>query len=503
MKFAEVNNTQSPIVMHSPADIPLFAIVDSLLPSQRKAYDKLLVLLDDNTSSRCCLVTGRPGTGKTLITTALAHQYFFEVCNYNRTGNLPKKQPKHFFFLNGADVSTILSSLWVIAKELWDIKAFDWPIGLTEANMLTQLTTCLNNTTDWVLIVDNLQDKEAFNYYCGQLRHGIIIVTSASITDLGDALPGFTYTSIEVKLVSPAYSLGFIAYWQKQALVSPRGLSVFNPPSPPRYLAEYLIGPGIHSELGRQLITLLANTPFELRQAALYMSRNNCAPAQYLELCKKRLDGLTQNSNAERPVALAITWADIQRADQATSDLLVLLAFWGNSEIPALLIDETPQDCLTVDLKEAIRKNRSWLTFNNLGLYYGLVKYNPATESLCLSPAACDMIRAETPLEKQKEMAGVACKLLAAFVNEYPPDSPYHWPRYPPLRPLVLGLLTKQLETLLAGENLSAAIEFLKAFNVFEESQGILSADIRRRYISQAIKRLVARLGGVLNIPGD
>jgi hypothetical protein len=472
------------IAMDNPLNLLLPGILRSLLSSQRRPYKQLLKTIEKATAPTLCVLNGMSGTGKTMIVAGLAYEYTIRQHRKNFYKGLPSyTNLESFLWVNGTQADTILASLCFISNEFAGIGAFELPLDLKENEIVSRLIDYLNTSTNWVLIVDNLQDREAFLKYFGDLKQGKIIVTTDMwINDSTDEssfkLPNFLYSEIKVKCPGIEHSLGFLAYQQRKAeakLFKPDTALKFNIGARPNYSQEYARRPDLSCESGVKLAEILGCCPSELQQAALYMARNQVSSLEYLGLYKKRLAELVAAGN-DYPnfAATSLTWRKIQETDKATADLLKLLAFCGNGAMPYDFLRHTGRHLLPGTIDQAIKENTNWLAFQNLGFYYDLIKYNPDTESLFLKPEARAVIVFETSDEETREGYLVVSNIFSAFVDENPPTNNYHWRSYTALRSAIEeNPAFWDFHYLLDNPKLQkSVINVIGKFAIFQEIQG-------------------------------
>jgi tetratricopeptide (TPR) repeat protein len=228
--------------------------------------------------------------------------------------------------------------------------------------VLSAVKRWLATHTDWLLILDNVEDPAIIAEFLPRHNQGNILITTRLHT------LGTLADSIEVEKMGYEEAVQFLLR---------RSRSVRNVSAEERALVE-------------TIVKALDALPLALDQAGAYMEENSCSFQDYLALYHSRRLELLQIRSilpTDHPQSVVATWSlsfeQIERIDPAAADLLRLISFLDSAAIPeALIIEGAPE---FGPLLEPIATDRLLLNKSLSVLRrYSLVKRNALTSELSI-----------------------------------------------------------------------------------------------------------------------
>lgn len=228
--------------------------------------------------------------------------------------------------------------------------------------VLSAVKRWLGTHTDWLLILDNVEDPTMIAEFLPRHNQGNVLITTRLHT------LGTIADSIEVEKMGHEDAIQFLLR---------RSRSARNVSTEERALVE-------------TIVNALDALPLALDQAGAYMEENCCSFQDYLALYHSRRLELLQIRSmlpADHPQSVVATWSlsfeQVERIDPAAADLLRLISFLDSAAIPeALIIEGAPE---LGPLLEPVATDRLLLNKSLSVLRrYSLVKRNPVTSELSI-----------------------------------------------------------------------------------------------------------------------
>ncbi|MEM6427759.1 MAG: tetratricopeptide repeat protein [Deinococcota bacterium] len=275
------------------------------------------------------VVHGLGGIGKTQL--ALEYCYRCE----DKTEGYPTYQ--HVWWIDAETDTSITAGLAALAVAL-DYKAED-------AQELIQMAQAwLSQHDDWLLVFDNVENRESIEGFLPKSKHGHVLITSRASN-----WHGVVNADLPMQVWDEEEALAFLRKRLK------------------RDDADY-------AELAEELGYL----PLSLAHAASYMDSNGCSVAEYLQLyCDYRADLNEENNplhgydkSVQAAVLLSVDLLHKQDKQPALA-LLYMCAFLAPNGIPETLFGnhvEVLPEVLQKAMQSPIKAQRCWKDLLNLSL---------------------------------------------------------------------------------------------------------------------------------------
>jgi hypothetical protein len=230
----------------------------------------------------------------------------------------------------------------------------------------------LSTHSRWLLIWDNLEDRELLRRYLPVGHQGKVLITTQRQA-LGALIQG-------LELPSMTQEEGVLFLLRRAKMIGPRASN-----EQIRQVAQRL---PVEYAAAMELVQVMGGLPLALDQAGAYIEETGCGLAAYLQLYKRQSKQLLERrgtSVEEHPQSTVATfelaYQRVEELDPAAAELLCLCAFLHPDDIPEELI-EARAECLEEPLRHVVKDlyqfNQAIATLRTLSL----VRRSPGTRAL-------------------------------------------------------------------------------------------------------------------------
>jgi transcriptional regulator with XRE-family HTH domain len=299
-------------------------------------------------------VHGLGGIGKTQLAIEYAYRYALEYATV--------------LWIQAESVENITTSFLAIAAFLQLPECQD----SRPQHAIAAVQRWLSTHSRWLLIWDNLEDRELLRRYLPVGHQGKVLITTQRQA-LGALIQG-------LELPSMTQEEGVLFLLRRAKMIGPRASN-----EQIRQVAQRL---PVEYAAAMELVQVMGGLPLALDQAGAYIEETGCGLAAYLQLYKRQSKQLLERrgtSVEEHPQSTVATfelaYQRVEELDPAAAELLCLCAFLHPDDIPEELI-EARAECLEEPLRHVVKDlyqfNQAIATLRTLSL----VRRSPGTRAL-------------------------------------------------------------------------------------------------------------------------
>lgn len=354
-----------------------------------------------------CALSGMGGIGKTQTALEYAYHYFQDYAAV--------------FWVNAETRESMIASFAAIAKVL----SLPQRAESQPCTIITAVREWLNSHSDWLMILDTVEDVQLIKPSLPSARQGTLLFTTRLHT------LGTLASMIELDRLSTPESTELLL--RRMHHLDER--HTFKQLSPDT------------EALAQTLADLMDGLPLALDQAGAYLQQTQCNLREFLRLfeaCPVQLLN-ERDVHVDHPFSVARTFAlafeQLQKEQPVAAQLLVLCCFLAPDEIPEVLFTEHTKD-LGLPLYEAVNHPlRMNALFKEL-LAHSLIRRHPHRRTISVHRLVQVVLQKRLPETEQREWNERVIRLLDRAVQADPDQPPgEQGPLYELLLPHVLHCL--------------------------------------------------------------
>ena len=264
-----------------------------------------------------------------------------------------------------------------------------------QSSIIRAVKNWLNASSDWLLILDNVEDLDMIREFLPERSTGHILLTTREYAMSGKA------QRIRLEPMEPQEGSLLLL---RRADIIPQNATLESASEADRTQAE-------------EIVQIMGGLPLGLDQAGAYIEETSCGISGYTELFqmhqKELLKRPDTSFSSHEPVATTwnLAFKNVQAQNAAAADLLRLCAFLYPDAIPEEIVNQVPED-FSPHLHTLANNPLTLNEAIGVLLKYSLIRRDPTSKTLAMHRLIQLALKNEIDEDTQRQWATYAVRTV-------------------------------------------------------------------------------------------